>query len=102
MIRPPPRSTLFPYTTLFRSYKGGSSFKKFLGKIREDAARTLKPDERELFKELLEGGANTVEAAVAVKDAAPRKDRKSTRLNSSHANTSNAVFCLNTKRGPGI
>src|SRR3712207_8793783 len=80
MIRRPPRSTLFPYTTLFRSLVG--------------AGRT------ELFEGLLglrEGGGGTVTVAgKPVRLRSPRQDRKSTRLNSSHANISYAVFCLTT------
>src|SRR5947209_12233022 len=70
MIRRPPRSTLFPYTTLFRSY--------------------LSADHRE------RRGDGCVMAALA--GEIPRQgDRKSTRLNSSHANISYAVFCLKKK-----
>src|SRR2546422_11431469 len=71
MIRRPPRSTLFPYTTLFRS--GGQH---------EDDDRADHADR--------DGGA------VAVCD--PRRDRKSTRLNSSHGYISYAVFCLKKKK----
>src|SRR3712207_7423147 len=91
MIRRPPRSTLFPYTTLFRSRAG-----------------VLEP-----FADMRVVGAD-----VAVEDGAPRRraialrqheilqrhrdaeqvDRKSTRLNSSHANISYAVFCLKKKK----
>src|SRR3712207_9295058 len=76
MIRRPPRSTLFPYTTLFRSPP------------LRDLLRPLRGD--------VEG--EDVVAAVAVggeDDGLP--DRKSTRLNSSHANISYAVFCLKKK-----
>src|SRR5438445_8276889 len=70
MIRRPPRSTLFPYTTLFRSHRG-----------QRDAQIAMhRPD-------LLRRGQVKVGAV----------DRKSTRLNSSHANTSYAVFCLKKK-----
>src|SRR3712207_8547303 len=91
MIRRPPRSTLFPYTTLFRS-----ALLRRLGEedavVREDADReALDPreaaDER-LAVELLE----LVEAAAV--DDARDQIGKSTRLNSSHANISYAVFCL--------
>src|SRR3712207_6979812 len=76
MIRRPPRSTLFPYTTLFRS----------------EAVGEHRPDEH--------GAAARVEVAVdLVLQATDRfgVDRKSTRLNSSHANISYAVFCLKKK-----
>src|SRR5260221_10237128 len=71
MIRRPPRSTLFPYTTLFRS-----EFLEELAEVEED-------DETE-FAELTAHGGNT--------------DRKSTRLNSSHTVISYAVFCLKKKK----
>src|SRR3712207_8974166 len=100
MIRRPPRSTLFPYTTLFRS--------RFLGvpamfqRIREHCAsrgmtRLDLPD----LKLIAASGAPL---DPALKDGVerlfglPLKDRKSTRLNSSHANISYAVFCLKKKK----
>src|SRR2546422_6495450 len=70
MIRRPPRSTLFPYTTLFRSLRQ-----------RRDARDAALPERR----------------GVARADAAQR-DRKSTRLNSSHGYISYAVFCLKKKK----
>src|SRR3712207_8349259 len=77
MIRRPPRSTLFPYTTLFRS--GG----RHVASLRAGPAS---------------GGARgpAGPALAADRDAGVpwRRDRKSTRLNSSHANISYAVFCL--------
>src|SRR3712207_7945565 len=92
MIRRPPRSTLFPYTTLFRS----------LDRLDQDpelvpvrfAVRAFCPriDLREFLG---------VEEAVAQRPAPFRvvdEDRKSTRLNSSHANISYAVFCLKKKK----
>src|SRR2546430_3176748 len=72
MIRRPPRSTLFPYTTLFRSHRDGSP-----GDV--VAARHI------------------VQAGRALPDAARSVDRKSTRLNSSHSQISYAVFCLKKK-----
>src|SRR5258707_4287290 len=66
MIRRPPRSTLFPYTTLFRSQACAAS----------EATQSISP---------------------ACYECAARQDRKSTRLNSSHANISYAVFCLKKK-----
>src|SRR3712207_7657601 len=92
MIRRPPRSTLFPYTTLFRS-----------------AVRLVdheEPDGRraELLDEAGRGEAlgRDVEEAQMAADRALEgpavRDRKSTRLNSSHANISYAVFCLKKKR----
>src|SRR3712207_7800315 len=79
MIRRPPRSTLFPYTTLFRSLAGGG-------------ARAGRVDDRSLL------GRRT--GHVLRHGERPRgadRDRKSTRLNSSHANISYAVFCLKKK-----
>src|SRR3712207_8594914 len=93
MIRRPPRSTLFPYTTLFRSTRV----------IRGEAA-TKSTLLRELPRAALlhfAGHARLVERApilshlVLARDAG---DRKSTRLNSSHANISYAVFCLKKKK----
>src|SRR3712207_7959732 len=89
MIRRPPRSTLFPYTTLFRS-------SDLLAQKLEAAA----PHVREVAPLLLQRRALVeVDGDVQLApDATPRlvreRDRKSTRLNSSHANISYAVFCL--------
>src|SRR3712207_7811315 len=89
MIRRPPRSTLFPYTTLFRSRRTHGDGARRAGH-RGGA---------------VDGGAHHGFGAEAV--AAPaaalhadhaRRDRKSTRLNSSHANISYAVFCLKKKK----
>src|SRR3712207_7253112 len=77
MIRRPPRSTLFPYTTLFRS--GG-----VVGSPVDPVAR------RQTLHRLRHRSADALEVAMGVE----RLDRKSTRLNSSHANISYAVFCL--------
>src|SRR3712207_8976241 len=83
MIRRPPRSTLFPYTTLFRSHVITElAGKPALEKLRE-VVMSLPPEETALLESGLLLGV--------VIDA---KDRKSTRLNSSHANISYAVFCL--------
>src|SRR3712207_8641566 len=84
MIRRPPRSTLFPYTTLFRSRlippDGRSGQGQGLGRIG--------PADHEI---------DLVEAGILEIGPAHRRDRKSTRLNSSHANISYAVFCLKKK-----
>src|SRR3712207_6859447 len=85
MIRRPPRSTLFPYTTLFRSQGGGASCRGALGRRRRPSPEA-------------EGGARP---ALRRRPALPGdrdRDRKSTRLNSSHANISYAVFCLKKKK----
>src|SRR3712207_9121492 len=85
MIRRPPRSTLFPYTTLFRS--GGPR--------RADVTRSGQEQHRvaELVPQQPVGYGRAVRA---VDQLGP--DRKSTRLNSSHANISYAVFCLKKKK----
>src|SRR3712207_8488497 len=85
MIRRPPRSTLFPYTTLFRSVQVDAP-----GLAR--GQRVLRHGRLEhRLPELAEQGRQlTVRCR-------PRGDRKSTRLNSSHANISYAVFCLKKK-----
>src|SRR3712207_7179791 len=81
MIRRPPRSTLFPYTTLFRSRAKP---------LTEDGHGER--DGHERVDEVAERRLDDVLAVDAVDEDAP--DRKSTRLNSSHANISYAVFCL--------
>src|SRR3712207_7908647 len=94
MIRRPPRSTLFPYTTLFRSTG--------LNPILTVAAST----ESSPSAARIGGGMASERRAAANRaaDAGPSnvsrasKDRKSTRLNSSHANISYAVFCLKKKK----
>src|SRR3712207_8334331 len=83
MIRRPPRSTLFPYTTLFRSGRQP---------VRVDAERRA-PDARDRV-----AGLHGLARRLRQRDDAPRRDRKSTRLNSSHANISYAVFCLKKKK----
>src|SRR3712207_7543471 len=93
MIRRPPRSTLFPYTTLFRSELHGHR-------------RPLdQRDERGLEPALGQHGrVNAAREIAQIAQAliemipSPLEDRKSTRLNSSHANISYAVFCLKKKK----
>src|SRR3712207_8428021 len=96
MIRRPPRSTLFPYTTLFRS--------QYVLEVDEDPLRCLGPEVRDVLGALYRPGVgleHQVEGAHGRKvPASVRRvfeDRKSTRLNSSHANISYAVFCLKKK-----
>src|SRR5688572_31848048 len=89
MIRRPPRSTLFPYTTLFRSLP--SMFRRA---VAGDDLSDLAP--RNAF--YLDGTRN-VDAALVKNIPLPLgEDRKSTRLNSSHSQISYAVFCLKKKK----
>src|SRR3712207_6864439 len=92
MIRRPPRSTLFPYTTLFRSAAEGRVVLAHLGLY--DGVAGLGPDgPPALARDEL---GERLGADGAVEDGGAG-DRKSTRLNSSHANISYAVFCLKKK-----
>src|SRR3712207_7669018 len=100
MIRRPPRSTLFPYTTLFRSKIAGSM-------VFKEAARKADPA---LLEPLMAVEVVTPEDYMGdvigdlnsrrgiIQAMEERSDRKSTRLNSSHANISYAVFCLKKKK----
>src|SRR3712207_8668308 len=90
MIRRPPRSTLFPYTTLFRSFGPGAA-------LVGDAADFFDPFTGEGIYAALRGGELLGEQVVG-RAGPDALDRKSTRLNSSHANISYAVFCLKKKR----
>src|SRR3712207_6985257 len=89
MIRRPPRSTLFPYTTLFRS-----ALKRSKG------LRDVQPPSEEMVWRLIRGARAVAGPSFAawLQVAAHTGDRKSTRLNSSHANISYAVFCLKKKK----
>src|SRR3712207_7823749 len=88
MIRRPPRSTLFPCTTLFRSYAG----------VTQEHIAYVNGASWERYARLLQSeygiDAETAGQVIVANDSA---DRKSTRLNSSHANISYAVFCLKKK-----
>src|SRR3712207_7972500 len=87
MIRRPPRSTLFPYTTLFRSptrLRVTGIDKQQVGEVAAKIRKIRKPDP-------YKGKGVRYQGEVV-------KDRKSTRLNSSHANISYAVFCLKKKK----
>src|SRR3712207_8729391 len=97
MIRRPPRSTLFPYTTLFRSEAGR---REEIGGVVEGRVDLEARREALLDLALHLGGilqGKQVLPNCARKDDAVGQDRKSTRLNSSHANISYAVFCLKKK-----
>src|SRR3712207_7556447 len=102
MIRRPPRSTLFPYTTLFRSL-GQRQVRREVAA--EDLCRRLlvRPLDLDLHVEAARPEDGRVDQVLAVRgadddDVLQRlEDRKSTRLNSSHANISYAVFCLKKK-----
>src|SRR3712207_7352602 len=90
MIRRPPRSTLFPYTTLFRSVPGLMNIELggyHVGDVEVSAAFDISAAKvgRDVSEAILAAPNNT-------------QDRKSTRLNSSHANISYAVFCLKKKK----
>src|SRR3712207_8802923 len=87
MIRRPPRSTLFPYTTLVRS-DGKQRNRAFFGMGPEDSSHQVLGD----FGEDCSRGDGLRQRHRVC------KDRKSTRLNSSHANISYAVFCLKKKK----
>src|SRR5205807_8736491 len=94
ILRHPPRSTLFPYTTLFRSSAGEK---------RERCERVDRQHQREVARRVAEADAEANEEkqrrqrADRVYQRCPR-DRKSTRLNSSHLVISYAVFCLKKKK----
>src|SRR5260221_7210688 len=79
MIRRPPRSTLFPYTTLFRSSSGGST-----RPLRKSSA--------------VQPRLSSKSRPTCIPGSVPNLDRKSTRLNSSHTVISYAVFCLKKKK----
>src|SRR3712207_7849211 len=88
MIRRPPRSTLFPYTTLFRSLvegRGGGDRRQLPRHLHRETVRRAR-------------GVEERSDERARRPTPPQVDRKSTRLNSSHANISYAVFCLKKKK----
>src|SRR3712207_6981346 len=98
MIRRPPRSTLFPYTTLFRSVGLG-------GAVPEDAellhatSGTRGPAGRDVHRLEAARDFGRHRGRLVLRDSL---DRKSTRLNSSHANISYAVFCLKKKKNNDV
>src|SRR3712207_7642041 len=93
MIRRPPRSTLFPYTTLFRSIATESLRDRSLA-FRRGRNPTQGPENRTVAART---GHRRSKIRQALEALVPL-DRKSTRLNSSHANISYAVFCLKKKK----
>src|SRR3712207_7382088 len=101
MIRRPPRSTLFPYTTLFRS---NANLQKAMGKngvplliaTDQEGGRVVRL--RRGVPVFPANGKLARQGKIAAIQNAGRLDRKSTRLNSSHANISYAVFCLKKKK----
>src|SRR3712207_8684677 len=99
MIRRPPRSTLFPYTTLFRSERLGEQEDggEVVG-LAAAVAAAERLDERLERDGVVEDDAVAAEALGGDEGAGGCADRKSTRLNSSHANISYAVFCLKKKK----
>src|SRR5690554_7028902 len=92
MISPPPRSTLFPYTTLFRSYQEKGEVDVVSGQVNRSTGsislRASFPNSTEVMR-----SGNT--GTIRLKES--KADRKSTRLNSSHVRISYAVFCLKKK-----
>src|SRR3712207_8945264 len=92
MIRRPPRSTLFPYTTLFRSVSRGCAFGDFDNDGDVDVVVSNLDGPASLLRN--NGGTHHPQRLQHQRLA---QDRKSTRLNSSHANISYAVFCLKKK-----
>src|SRR3712207_8782150 len=100
MIRRPPRSTLFPYTTLFRSQYSYKDEQRVDWSREEYVAGA--PLEAKVWRQLANGGPfveyGNLQSYEEYKKSEDIPDRKSTRLNSSHANISYAVFCLKKKK----
>src|SRR3712207_7822541 len=92
MIRRPPRSTLFPYTTLFRS-----TVERAAEIIKNLPPEVPRPAAVRIVRKTLEATGTDI-ADLMTSTRARESDRKSTRLNSSHANISYAVFCLKKKK----
>src|SRR5437588_9238479 len=89
MIRRPPRSTLFPYTTLFRSEQGP---------LGEDDHFSFSRSDRRGVMDSIDFGRRKIKVRMNPEIDAVHEDRKSTRLNSSHTVISYAVFCLKKKK----
>src|SRR3712207_7658345 len=94
MIRRPPRSTLFPYTTLFRSWE----MARYVASVDTGWEREAAFEYLAAFSNIADWDPSVDSAEPLTADPLARgADRKSTRLNSSHANISYAVFCLKKK-----
>src|SRR3712207_8986088 len=113
MIRRPPRSTLFPYTTLFRSVRAGMEYNRlFADKGEYELVKSWYEGRRSLDSAILrrqieilyktfagrQGDEETLRRIEELEAEANAKIGRSTRLNSSHANISYAVFCLKKKK----
>src|SRR2546430_11684475 len=97
MIRRPPRSTLFPYTTLFRSPVLGGDPARFAAQLRAGLEwRNALSALNEMLNRIASLETQLKNAQQALREN--MRDRKSTRLNSSHSQISYAVFCLKKKR----
>src|SRR2546426_4034158 len=96
MIRRPPRSTLFPYTTLFRSTVGSLPPFTEIRSITVAQGRFYNYEDNDQARNVAFLGSDAKKQLFADRDA--RGDRKSTRLNSSHLVISYAVFCLKKKK----
>src|SRR3712207_8779354 len=102
MIRPPPRSTLFPYTTLFRSLGPSCPLPLDCAQAEVERLRHLLWNGRHEEAHAVLGTVAAIAGTIGLLnrpgfERKATRDRKSTRLNSSHANISYAVFCLKTK-----
>src|SRR2546422_8239506 len=95
MIRRPPRSTLFPYTTLFRSHIFAAL--AVMGRSRDQTGRPILLPAKVTLMKHLHAETEELRCFISVTFA----DRKSTRLNSSHGYISYAVFCLKKKKNKG-
>src|SRR3712207_7283115 len=93
MIRRPPRSTLFPYTTLFRSLPPHVGERDLAPEVTEGALPGLRVEVHRVDQRAVDVENHDLNHVLR-----PLLDRKSTRLNSSHANISYAVFCLKKKQ----
>src|SRR3712207_8022604 len=97
MIRRPPRSTLFPYTTLFRSQVGACEDQQVLAVAPHAGGEVVELEEVRQLVGVLLVALQLLDQLQLAFDERLAADRKSTRLNSSHANISYAVFCLKKK-----